>query len=390
MVTLSGCTLGSISQAGDYSGKTIKLGGVLSLSGAGAGVGAHQKQGIDLAAEKVKRDGLNGAQFEVQVVDDGSAQDKATSAFTDFTVNQQILGIIGPTLAFTASSALPVAQKAKVPVIAPSEPGKGIVGDCGFEGGCGYIFRDSLPETAAIPANVKVAAEKSPRTAVIVYNQDLTPAVLEDELFKQAFADNGITIPDGGNMQLRKGETSYGDAVGAALGKKPDVLAIAVFSDQVGALIQEIRKQGFTGTILGGDSFNSYEVSKAAGDSGAGAQSGSGYFPGSDKTANKSFVDAYGAKYKDQDGKPQLPDQAAAQAYSAVLIFAEALRNASLGFGDSASDRNKVQAALARVGVDTPLGHFAFTGVHDAEQDVWVNAMDGKGGFTNLRLVRTS
>jgi branched-chain amino acid transport system substrate-binding protein len=118
-----------------------------------------------------------------------------------------------------------------------------------------------------------------------------------------------------------------------------------------------------------------------------GAQAGSGYWLGNADAANQSFVDAYKAKYKDSNGNRDLPDEVAAQAYSAVLLFAEAARNANLSFTDVAKDRAALRSALERVSLATPLGQFSFTGAHDAQQPIWINAMNGKGGFTNVTSI---
>ena len=76
------------------------------------------------------------------------------------------------------------------------------------------------------------------------------------------------------------------------------------------------------------------------------------------------------------------PDQFAAQAYTAVYLFAEAAKHASLGFSDIAKDRDVLKAALEKVSLDTPLGRFSFTSAHDVHQPIYVVAMDGSGGFT--------
>jgi hypothetical protein len=70
-----------------------------------------------------------------------------------------------------------------------------------------------------------------------------------------------------------------------------------------------------------------------------------------------------------------------------VLLFAEAARSANLTFTDTAKDRAALRLALERVRVDTPLGAFSFTGAHDVHQPIWINAMDGKGSFTNVTSV---
>jgi len=62
-----------------YQGKTIQLGAILSLTGAGGVYGPSSKKGADLAVETINNSGgVNGAKLALDTRDDGS--DKAQSA----------------------------------------------------------------------------------------------------------------------------------------------------------------------------------------------------------------------------------------------------------------------------------------------------------------------
>jgi branched-chain amino acid transport system substrate-binding protein len=371
-----------------YAGKTIALGAVLSVTGAGVNYGPQQKKGIDLAVETVNRAGVNGGRISVHVQDDTSDPRLATTETETLVNTKHVLGLIGPTLTIAATPVHTVAQAKQTPVLATSEIGKHVVGDCAAAAGCGYIFRDSLGEAVAIPANVKAAANKShPRTGLILYAGDYTPSVEARDTFRQAFADNGITVASGGLLAFSKHDTDFRAMVTSAKDLKAGIWAISALGDRPGTIVAEARAQGYTGPIIGDDSFNTYTASQAAGKAGVGAQAGSGYWLGNGDAANQSFVHAYKVKYRDSKGTPELPDEVAAQAYSAVLLFAEAARNANLSFTDVAKDRAALRSALERVSLATPLGQFGFTGAHDAQQPIWINAIDGKGGFVNVTSI---
>ncbi|HEY8739635.1 MAG TPA: ABC transporter substrate-binding protein [Candidatus Dormibacteraeota bacterium] len=384
---LAGCG-GSTSSGGtasggtNYTGKTLQLAAVISLNGPGNVYGLQQKTGIQLAVDEINgHGGVNGAQIAMDIQDDGSLQQQGAQVFQTEIQEKKVVGIIGPTLSNTAIAAHPVANNLKTPVIGPSNTGNGIVGQCPYA--CDYIFRDSLGEATAIPDNVKTAVQKDhPKSAVLFYANDDKFSSDGAKIFQQAFKDNAVTVPDGGVLQFSKTESSFKEYVTTALSKKADIWAISSLGGIPAKVMIEARKQGYTGPFLGGNGFNTYQVSQQAGDQGKGAQSGSGYFVGTDTPTNKAFVDAYKAKFKDTQGKPQLPDQIAAQAYTAVKIFAEAAKAANLTFTDLAGDRTKLRDALAKVSVDTPLGQFSFSSQHDVHQKVYVVAMDGKGGFS--------
>ena len=131
------------------AGKTIQLGAVLSLTGAGGIYGPQQKNGILLAVDEINKTGVDLAKIAVDIRDDASDKSQGAQQFQTLIQQGNVVGIIGPTLSNTAVGAHPVADAAKTPVIAPSNTGNGIVGSCPYD--CAWIFRDSLGEAAAIP-----------------------------------------------------------------------------------------------------------------------------------------------------------------------------------------------------------------------------------------------
>src|SRR3979409_468495 len=130
----------------------VKVGVVISLTGVGNAYGPAQKNGVELAAQRINdAGGVNGAKLVLVVDDDQSTTDGGVTAFRKQTGQDRVSAILGPTLSNTAVAAHPVAQSAQTPVIAISNTGDGIVGKCSY-GPCDYIFRASLGEATAIPA----------------------------------------------------------------------------------------------------------------------------------------------------------------------------------------------------------------------------------------------
>ena len=388
-VALSAC--GGASSTGtnssnSYQGKTIQLGAILSITGAGGVYGPSSQKGMDLAVEKINGSGgVNGAKISLDTKDDAS--DKAQSAQVAQTLIQQgqLLALLGPTLSNSAVAVHPLAESFKIPILAVSTTGIHIVPDCNYPktDPCKYVFRDSLGEETAIPTNIKVYSEaKHPKTGVLMVANDDKFSSDGGKIVQNTVGSYGIQLLD--TVQFSKTTADFATPVTKAVQKKPDVIFITSLGGIPAKIMIEARKQGFTGQFLGGNGFNTAVVSKQAGDAGKGAESGSAWYINNTFASNAGFVQAYRAKYSAD------PDQFAAQGYAAILVLADAAKRANLTFSDTAGDRTKLRDAMESVNIDTPLGRFQFTSNHDVKQTIWVIQMDGNGGFTLVKSVTPS
>ncbi len=369
-----------------YQGKTIQLGAILSITGAGGVYGPSSQKGMDLAVEKINGSGgVNGAKIALDTKDDAS--DKAQSAQVAQTLIQQgqLLALLGPTLSNSAVAVHPLAESFKIPILAVSTTGIHIVPDCNFPktDPCKYVFRDSLGEESAIPTNIKVYSDaKHPKTGVLMVANDDKFSSDGGKIVQNTVGSYGIQLLD--TVQFSKTTADFATPVTKAVQKKPDVIFITSLGGIPAKIMIEARKQGFTGQFLGGNGFNTAVVSKQAGDAGKGAESGSAWYINNTFASNAGFVQAYRAKYSAD------PDQFAAQGYAAILVLADAAKRANLTFSDTAGDRTKLRDAMESVNIDTPLGRFQFTSNHDVKQTIWVIQMDGNGGFTLVKSVTPS
>jgi len=374
---------GGTGSTNSYSGKTIKLGAILSITGAGGVYGPQSRDGMNLAVKQINSSGgVNGAQIALTINDDASDKAQSAQVAQKLIQEEQDLALLGPTLSNSAVAVHPLAESLKTPILAVSTTGINIVPNCNAPSTvpCKYVFRDSLGEETAIPDNIKsYAADSHPSTGVLLVAQD------------DKFSSDGGTIVQATvgqyNIQLlktikfNKAEADLSPYVTQAVQLKPDVIFITSLGNIPSKIMTEARNQGWTGQFLGGNGFNTATVSKAAGAAGKGARSASAWYLGNTFASNQDFVTAYRAEYNKD------PDQFAAQGYAAIKILADSAKRANLTFTDVAGDRDKLRAAMESVNIQTPLGPFQFTSKHDVKQTVWVIAMDGAGGFTLVHKI---
>ncbi|HEX2646419.1 MAG TPA: ABC transporter substrate-binding protein [Candidatus Dormibacteraeota bacterium] len=373
---------GSSGNSGNaYAGKTMKLGAVLSITGAGGVYGPQSRDGMMLAISQINSTGgVNGAKIDLEVQDDAS--DKATSqqkAQTLITESQD-LALLGPTLSNSAVAVHPLAESLKVPILAVSTTGIHIVPDCNWTAAnpnttpCRYVFRDSLGEQTAIPDNIKsYAADAHPSTGVLLVAQDDKFSSDGGKIVQDTVGQYNITLLK--MIGFQKATADLTPYVTQAVQLHPDVIFITSLGGIPAKIMNAARNLGFQGQFLGGNGFNTATVSAQAGAAGKGARSASAWYIGNTFASNAEFVSAYKAAYNKD------PDQFSAQGYTAIKIIADSAKRANLTFTDLAGDRDKLRAAMETVNIQTPLGPFQFTSNHDVKQTVWIIEMDGAGGF---------
>ncbi|TMB97382.1 MAG: hypothetical protein E6J40_08245 [Chloroflexi bacterium] len=378
-----GSTGGGGTPANSYSGKTIKLGAVLSITGAGGVYGPQSRDGMNLAVDEInKAGGVNGAQIHLDVKDDASLQSQSAQVAQTMIQSDQDLALLGPTLSNSAVAVHPLAENLKTPILAVSTTGIHIVPDCNFPktDPCRFVFRDSLGEETAIPDNIKsYAADAHPATGVLLVAQDDKFSSDGGKIVQATVATYNINLLK--VIKFNKAEADLSPYVTQAVAAKPDVIFITSLGGIPAKIMIEARKQGWAGQFLGGNGFNTATVSKNAGAAGQGARSASAWYLGNSFPSNADFVSAFKTAYGHD------PDQFAAQGYAGIKIIADAAKRANLTFSDLPGDREKLRAAMETVNIQTPLGPFQFTSTHDVKQTVWIIKMDGNGGFTLVHQI---
>ena len=84
--------------AGGAAKQPIKIGAILSLTGSYAGLGAPEKQALDLEVKRINdAGGVNGRPIEVVIVDDATDAPKAEAAATKLIDQDKVVAILGAT-----------------------------------------------------------------------------------------------------------------------------------------------------------------------------------------------------------------------------------------------------------------------------------------------------
>jgi branched-chain amino acid transport system substrate-binding protein len=343
--------------------QTVKIGAALSMTGPAAAYGANQKVGIQAAVDEINKSGaLKDVVLEAVIEDDASTKEQGIAVFQRFINKDRVAAIIGPTLSNTAYATNPLAQQAKVPVVAVSNTAPKGITDIGD-----YIWRVSLTEAQVIPGALKTLQGKLGfKTAAVLYGNDDAFTQAGYAVMKSALADLKLQVA--GEQTFAKPDRDYNAQLTQLIGLKPDILVVSALIENASGIVAQARQLGWTGPIFGGNGFNNPALIKNAGPAAEGVYVGTAWNRSSTDEANQKFLASMKAKGVD-------PDQFATQAYVGVLVVAEAIKQSGMKGG-----RDDLKAGFAKVkGLATPLGKFSFLPNRDGDHTPAVQVVkDGK------------
>lgn len=336
--------------AGGGSKEPIKIGVALGITGAStAGLAQDQKLAAQLA-EKFFNDkgGVNGRPIKLIIQDTGPDPSGAINAFNTLIDSEKVVAIVGPTLSAQALASDPIADKAKVPVLGPSNTAAGIpqIGD--------YIGRVSAGVASYAANVVKFAQIRNPASkGAVFFAQDDAFSRSETGVFQNAIKAAGMELLPPQTFLVN--DTDFAQQVQYVQREKPDMVAISGLF-QAANLTKQLRDAGFRGTIIGGNGLNTaqtFSVCKQQCDGMLIAQAYSPELGG----FNVEFKKAWIADQKRD------PGQIAAQAFTGVQVFVEALKTldkAGKLNGSVAQIREDLNKAVLAGKFSTALGEIAF------------------------------
>ncbi|XZN92247.1 MAG: ABC transporter substrate-binding protein [Microcoleus sp.] len=371
-----GSAAGSSNSAG--SSNTIYIGiGVAQTSNV-ALLGQEQVAGAKIA-EKYFNDkgGVDGTPIKLVFQDTGGDEQGAINAFNTLINQDRVVGIVGPSLSQQAFSADPIADRAKVPVLAPSNTAKGIpqIGD--------YVARVSAPVAVVAPNAVKAALKQNPniKKVAVFFAQNDAFSKSETETFQTTVKDMGLELAT--VQKFLTTDTDFQSQATNAINVKPDLIIISGLAADGGNLIKQLRELGYKGVMIGGNGLNTsniFPVCKALCDGVLIAQA---YSPEYSNVINKDFRDAYRAQFKKE------PPQFSAQAFTGVQVFVESLKvinsQSKVSQQPLPQLRTNLNQQLLLGKYDTPLGEISFTPEGEINQKDFYVAMikmdaDGTNG----------
>lgn len=358
MTFLAGC--GSKGSGSDDS--IIKIGAIGPLSGAASTYGVSVKEGASLLEKEINdAGGINGKQIKFIFEDDQADPNAAMQAFNKLVDDEKVCAILGPVTSGATLAVAPNSTSKGIPMITPTgtEP---TITNVGGE----FMFRGCFVDSFQGEVLAKYAtADLGKKTAAVLYNSgsDYSKGIADS--FKSKFEAEGGQVSQFLTYSSDK-ETDFKAQLTKIKNDAPDILVLPDYYNVVGLIAKQARGMGIESQFLGGDGWESEDLTKIGGDAVNGALYINHYYSADTTEVVKNFVDSYKAAYNKE------PDAFAALSYDTAKILVKAIEKAN------STDGTAIKDALAGMEMDSVTGNIRFNAERSAIKSAAVIKIDGE------------
>ncbi len=273
-----------------YGQQTVKIVGVVEMSGTGATAGTQFKNGFDLAVREINASGgILGRRIDL-VSHDTQSQPAVAKALTVKAIDDGAFAIMGPVFSGSIIVSMKESERAEVP---------------NFTGGEAatitqqknpYVFRTSFSQTVGMPkvANYLANDLKLKSVAIIYINNDFGKGG-RDVILKELKARNVEVTAD---ISTDPGQVDFSSAVLKAKQANAQALFAYLTEEESARLLRELRKQGYDKPIVGETTIMGQKVVELAGDAANGVRGHVGLTIDAPNALIKQFADKFEKEYK--------------------------------------------------------------------------------------------
>jgi branched-chain amino acid transport system substrate-binding protein len=360
MTLLAGCGGNTGSSTSGTTGDVIKIGAIGPLSGAASTYGISVKEGAQLLEKEVNdAGGINGKKIQFVFEDDQADPNSSMQAFNKLVDDEKVCAILGPVTSGATLAVAPNATSRQIPMITPTgtEP---TITKVGGE----YMFRGCFVDSFQGEVLAKYSNETlKSKTAAVLYNSgsDYSKGIADS--FKAKFEAAGGTV--GEFLTYNDKDTDFKAQLTKIKSLNPDVIVLPDYYNVVGLIAKQARGMGIQSQFLGGDGWESEELTKIGQDAVNGALYINHYYSGDTDPAVKSFVDSYKKEYNKE------PDAFAALGYDSAKLLVKTIEKAGKTDGPAIKD------ALAGMEITSVTGDIKFNDERSAIKSAAIIKIDG-------------
>ncbi len=348
--TLNGIVWGLIAvmllsaNAWSFGRKTVvKVGINAPITGDIPKVGEGTKYAAQMWLEDIEKAGgieIGGQKYPVELVieDNESKAESAVKANTKMITEDEVLVIVGPQSSKQAVPAGDVANNYETPMITPWSTNPDSTKDRPF------VFRGCFLDPFQGPVLANFITEEFGFTkAAVLYDVASDYPKGLAEFFKQAWEK----IHGSGSVvafeSFTTKDTDFSSQLSKINNSGAQVLFTPQYYNEVALIVQQAHELGWSGPIVGSDSWGSAETVTLCGKDCYGLFFSTHYAAAGAQGATKEFIERYEKKYG------YTPDDVAALTWDSLRLVQAAIQNSGTLTGKIGTDRKAVRDALALI-----------------------------------------
>jgi len=321
----------------------VKVGINAPITGDIPKVGEGTKYAAQMWLEDIEKAGgieVGGEKYPVELIieDNESKAESAVKANTKMITEDEVLVIVGPQSSKQAVPAGDVANNYETPMITPWSTNPDTTKDRPF------VFRGCFldPFQGPVLANF-ITEEFGFSKAAVLYDVASDYPKGLAEFFKEAWEK----IHGAGSVVAFESFTTKDTDFSSQLSKinksGAQVLFTPQYYNEVALIVQQAHELGWTGPIVGSDSWGSAETVTLCGKDCYGLFFSTHYAAAGAQGATKEFIERYEKKYG------YTPDDVAALTWDSLRLIQTAIENSGTITGKVKADRKAVRDALAQI-----------------------------------------
>jgi len=295
----------------------IKIGEYASLTGKEAGFGQTSHHGVVMAIEEINAaGGVLGRPLELAYEDNQTKAGESATAVKKLISRNKVVALIGEVSSGRSLEAAPIAQQAKIPMIAPAATNPKVTQTGN------YIFRVCFIDPFQGTVMAKFAKDdlKAKKVAILSSVSNAYSLGLA-KFFKETFTAGGGEI--GAEKNFSEGDKDFRAQLTAVKAAGVDAVFVPGYYTEAALIVRQARDLGLTVPFFGGDGWEDEQLLKIGGE----ALNGCYYSTHFSAENTDAVVVDFAKKYKGRwDG--EVPGAFSALGYDAVYVLADAIKRA--------------------------------------------------------------
>ena len=308
----------------------IKIGEYASLTGKEAGFGQTSHHGVVLALEEINAaGGVLGRPLELAYEDNQTKSGESATAVKKLLSRDKVVALIGEVSSGRSLEAAPIAQAAKIPMIAPAATNPKVTQTGN------YIFRVCFidPFQGTVMAKFAKQDLKAKKVAVLSSVSNAYSLGLA-KFFKETFVAGGGEIATEKNFS--EGDKDFRAQLTAVKAANVDAVFVPSYYTEAALIARQARDLGITVPFFGGDGWEDEQLLSIGGEALDGCYYSTHFSAENTDPAVAKFVAKYKARWNGE-----VPGAFSALGYDAVYVLADAIKRAGT------TDGPKLRDALA-------------------------------------------